>query len=234
LVRTFARIQVAIAATADLDKARIPHLAVAGLPALFDTLIEEALDQHAANWAAPGNALVPRFATPADFLRHLVPFRRRVRAWTVELLAGGWPDSIDHDDLQGSNAVVRPDGQTLIYDWDESIISCPFFSLDRLARDTRSFAPCVPPRPAPQRDALPFTPGELALRDAYTEGIPWNTSAARERAFDLAMRLVPIKHAAYDRVLVRARATIDPKWEHWQPASLGIAGALRRWESIRP
>jgi hypothetical protein len=124
--------------------------------------------------------------------------------------------------------VRKRDGGILIYDWEEANLSCPFFSLDRLLDDARPLHLRIG-SPINTSDQLPYTPAELAVRSAYLAEIPWGNYAERERGFDLAMCLGPIK-TAYEAIgLAEALG-----WEEGSPHILAwaLGRALPRWRAI--
>ncbi len=215
IARTMARIQVVLAESVDPRKDLLPRTPVPAIPGFFEGLIQDIQRRYLAIWNANGGAMAKRFGVPTDLLERLTSFRRSVNQWANELAAGGWPETIDHVDLQETNAVVQPDGEILIYDWEEAVISSPFFSLDRLLEDARQFGEA----------------GEWAVRDAYLATVPWNAPVDRRRAFDLAMCLGPIKTAHESKVFAEARG-----WKHGHPAMAAryLTRALPRWEAMEP
>ena len=42
------------------------------------------------------------------------------------------PLSLDHPDMNMSNAIILSDGRAILLDWEEATVGCPFFSLDQL------------------------------------------------------------------------------------------------------
>jgi Phosphotransferase enzyme family len=99
----YGELQLALAGDAD-------HLAALGVP-----------DRRLAGLAAQYGQLVER----------LPEFRgteRRVADLCARLCAFGLPESIQHDDLHDAQVFVR-DGQYLFFDWGDSCISHPFFSM---------------------------------------------------------------------------------------------------------
>ncbi len=210
LARTVARIQTGIAQAPPGETAHLPYLPARTIPALFEALLHKIRDRHLAVWRASGWA-VRDIALPDDPLGALGRFRGQVEAWSEELGTGGWPDSIDHVDLHTDNAVLRDDGRILVYDWEEAIIGCPFFSLERLLDDARGY------------DAVG------AVRDAFLDALPWQTRERRERALDLALRLAPIKLAYEGEIFAEARgwAGGHPRLTAWC-----MARALQRWEAL--
>jgi len=91
------------------------------------------------------------------------------------MVSMGWPDSIDHVDLHRDNSVVNANGSVMIFDWEESVLGCPFFSIDRLLWDAEEFGI------------------ENEVLQTYLETIPWQTIKERRRAFDLARCLSPVQ-----------------------------------------
>jgi aminoglycoside/choline kinase family phosphotransferase len=66
-------------------------------------------------------------------LRALAP---RFGELCAELAAFGLPDSIQHDDLHDGNVFVR-DGRVAIFDWGDSSVAHPLWSLVKPLRDAR-------------------------------------------------------------------------------------------------
>lgn len=241
LARLMAHIQAAVAGLPAEEWGDVPHLPVGRLPALFDEMLADVRDRHLAAWSADNRAIAARFALPADPLAALAAYRADVTLWARELGAGGWPDTIDHDDLQGDNAVRLPDGRLLLYDWEGALVGCPFFSLDRLLDDARTLD--RPRREAPAGDiladiadptyqgtALAGSPAERAVRDAYLDAIPWGGRGTRERAFDLALCLAPIRAAHVSKVHTLALR----REEAFSLLTAACAArALHRWRSMR-
>ncbi len=88
------------------------------------------------------------------------------------------PLSLDHVDLHLGNALCRPDGQVVILDWEEAVVSCPLFSFERL-----------------RVDAVDHGVAALAER-AYAHALlPALSSSEQDRAMALARVLAPIKLA---------------------------------------
>ena len=79
-----------------------------------------------------------------------------------------------------------------------------------------------------QADEL-YSPSEQAIRQAYVAAIPWRSLAERERAFDLAMCLAPIR-TIHDGILFAA----TQGWRNGIPPQVDMLSmqALRRWEAM--
>lgn len=89
--------------------------------------------------------------------------------------------SLDHPDVNASNAIVQQDGDVILLDWEETTVGCPFFSLDRLLDEAREHSAVHP------------------VSEAYVRNLPWGTREGLERA----MRLVPLKRAWENRTYAR-------------------------------
>ena len=224
VARTLARIQSTIAAVPAEEKQALPRTALALMPMMFDIVLRDVRERHAAFWqSADGQPLARHFHLPTDIVAQLEAYRPLVRRWTDELIEGVWPESIDHVDLHWENAIVQADGRLLIYDWEEAVLSCPFFSLDRLLDDARELDGLG------ESGADP-SPTERLLRDAYLDALPWQTRDRRERALNLALCLAPIK-TAYEGILLAE--ALD--WDEGMPnvTAWALARALPRWSAMR-
>ena len=92
------------------------------------------------------------------------------------------PPSLDHPDVNGSNAIMLDDGRAILIDWEEATVGCPLFSLDRLLDDAHGLSAVE------------------TVRDAYLDTLRAGGSEQVERA----MRLVPLKRAYESRAYARA------------------------------
>jgi len=223
LARTLARIQVAVAAAPAAEKDGLPRAPVTEAVAWFDATLSDVRGRYAAFWQREGRELAAQFHLPPDIAGRIEAYRPHVAAWARELERCGWPLTIDHVDLHGENAVVRPDGGILIFDWEEANLSCPLFSLDRLLDDAREL------EGERTTEIGRYTPAERALRDAYLAALPWGTADARSRAFDLALCLAPLKTAYEAGALAETLS-----WPEGAPhiAAWAFGRALPRWERM--
>jgi len=204
--RAFARIQVDIADAPAAAKETIPRLPVAQLPVLYDDLLRRIERHYLPRWLAGGDEYPDDLPEPQAGLAFLASRRGAVTRWTSELAAGNWPDTIDHVDLQPSNAVVTEEGRVVIFDWEESFLTCPFFSVVQWMHRT---APC----------------GEAA-RDAYLGALSWGTRPQRERALELAVLLHDIKDYHTLEVI---RDSEGFSGVHPRGAIMFIRRALKAW-----
>ena len=107
----YADLQLAVAPDRDeLLAAGAPDRRLAGLPALYDDLL-----------ARQGSLSAEELAR----LRELTPTVARL---CEELAAHELPETIQHDDLHDGNVFVR-DGAYVFFDWGDSCVAHPFFTL---------------------------------------------------------------------------------------------------------
>ena len=183
---TLAHVQ-AVASEADLSS--LPSLPVARVPSL---VLSDIADQ------------------PAELRQRLERARAKLDAWAIEL--ADWPTSIDHPDMNMSNAILRPAGGIVIVDWEEATVGCPFLSFDRLLLDTRT------------ADAA------AAATDHYLDALPWRSRPEREQALRRALALAPLKLAIEARQWARLMGRATP---HTAFTSQLLRRALDRADSIR-
>jgi hypothetical protein len=228
IARTLADIQRAMAALSPEEASGLPHTPVAHIPCMFDAVLRDLAERQAPLWAGAGRELAEQFCLDAGVPARLAAHRADVDRWTRELLARGIPDSIDHVDLHWGNAVVQPDRRILIFDWEEAVLSCPLFSLDRLLNDARELDLGEEAAWSGASRAAAYTPTEAALRDAYLDALPWGTREDRARAFALAMRLAPVK-TAYDGIVFAD--ALGWGGEPSLPVAWAASRMLARWEA---
>lgn len=154
------------AALATADLFGLPSYPIADMP---DTLAEDL-----ANASDQNPALLDEFLASLPVLRH-----------HAELLAEALPVSIDHPDLNHSNAIVTGESVVLL-DWEEATVGCPLFSLPRLLADTDDAAT------------------KADMIGAYLDALFDGRSPGTRRLLDLAMIVAPLKLAVEARAFARA------------------------------
>lgn len=159
--RTLAAVQAAVA---EQDLTRIPAIDVRRVPQL---LLEDIPDQ------------------PAELVEWLRGARPALEADAEALTA--IPFSLDHPDVNASNAILSVDGPIVLLDWEEATVGCPLFSLDRLLCDARDHSAAE------------------SVTDAYLSAFPWGS----RELVECAMRLVPLKLAIEARAFARGLG-----WSH--------------------
>lgn len=170
LAVTVARIQIATARAAIPEE--IPRWAPASLPDTLDRF-SAAVGRNRDDWPS---ALTP---SPRDALARLTAVRPDVETAARELADTGWPDSVDHVDLNVSNAIIDQ-GRVVVIDWEEALIGFPACSLDRLLQDAREFDGW---------DGPGRSPTERAVVQAYAEVVDWGAADTRALVIEMAVRL---------------------------------------------
>ena len=111
--RELARVQAAVAR---LDLSGLPVCEVRSVPG---ALLEDDLSDQPVELV--------------QWLREAQPALQRDADALAEI-----PLSLDHPDVNGSNAIMRDDGRAVLLDWEEATAGCPLFSLDRLLDDAHA------------------------------------------------------------------------------------------------
>jgi hypothetical protein len=130
----------------------------------------------------------------------------RLQAWTPvfsqlcgELERGPIPDSLHHEDFRPGNVAIGPGGQCIIFDWSDTVIGHPFFSLNRFLDDLP-----VCPSSSGGSTAEGLSPLAVQVREAYLRG--WRDYASTrelQRVFAQSRRLNAVYqlmrfHCAWD------------------------------------
>ena len=188
-LRRFAEIQIAcIPRVAALRALGCPARPVRALPTALDALLA---DTAALLPGTPGGLTAAEIAA----LRSLVP---HFALWCAELAHAPVPETLEHGDFWAGNVAATAAGY-VYFDWSDSAIAHPFFSLALFLADAAL--------------AFPDDPGiEARLRDAYLA--PWAAFAQRDelvRVFALAQWVAPLHHAVtYHRDILPG---INARWE---------------------
>jgi len=158
----------------DLLATGIPNCLLTTLPDQIETLLGN------------GDSLLvdqPDGLTSAEFER-LVGMKDHLAALCDELAAAPIPESIHHGDFHDANIFFNS-GQYVFFDWGDSSVAHPFFSLRTAFVIIEHF-----------QGFKPGSPELLHLRDIYLEA--WSEFGTHEQlvaAFDLSVRLSPLTSA---------------------------------------
>jgi len=227
IAQSFAHIQTIIAGVLSGKTENIPQTKICNIPEQFEKIIQDIEDRQWKIWTINRSEYMDKFQIPDDLCNILRSYLPKTENWAAELTSMNWPDTIDHVDLHTNNAAIFPDGRLLIFDWEEALISCPFFSLDRLLSDARDLD--IEMKSVSENYDGKYSRSELSVRKAYLETIPWNSYPERERGFDLAMCLSPLKAAYEGYIFAQAR-----NLKNGLPylTAMCIMTALKRWEFL--
>jgi aminoglycoside phosphotransferase (APT) family kinase protein len=160
--RELARVQAAVA---KLDLTRLPVLDVRRVPG---ALLEDDLSDQPEGLVQWLRDAQPSLQLDAEALADV-------------------PLSLDHPDVNASNAIMLDDGRAILLDWEEATVGCPLFSLDRLLDEAHELSAVE------------------NVTDVYLDTLRAGGSDQVERA----MRLVPLKIAHESRAYARALG-----WSH--------------------
>ncbi len=182
MVRDFAALQRDTAAIVpDLLALGVPDRRLDQLPHLFETLIA---DTPALMIGHPDGMT----AQDADRLR---AFKPGLRDLCERVAAFGLPATLQHDDFHTANTSLNGD-RCVFYDWGESAIAHPFYSLLIALRDAKFI--------------LHYEDADLIrVRNAYLDG--WSAFGSRERlveALALTHRLAALGRALTWWAVLRA------------------------------
>lgn len=174
------RTLVAVAATLGQVQASLATADLFGLPAYSIGSVPDTLAEDLAITGDQDPALLDEFLAALPVLRH-----------HAELLAEALPVSLDHPDVNDTNAIVT-DESIVLLDWEEATIGCPLFSLPRLlavAEDEQT---------------------RTNMIDAYLDAFFGSQTPGTRRLLDLATIVAPLKLAVEARALARALALPHP------------------------
>jgi aminoglycoside phosphotransferase (APT) family kinase protein len=195
---TLASIQTAVAMS-PIPPA-IPRSPVGSIPVTLERF-RKSTQHHLEEWQSQDSG--PEAVSADQVDDYLRSIHSRVSAAADGLAQCGWPDSIDHVDLNVSNALITVSGLTII-DWEEAVVGFPACSLDRLMDDAAEFDDW-------QGEGL--SPTATAVAEAYADHVPWGPRDTRRDIIEQAIRLNRIAFAgqALDFWQARGKAFGHPK-----------------------
>jgi hypothetical protein len=201
----YASLQIALAGHVDaLLAIGVPDRRLDVLPALYAALLA---DTDALMIDQPGGLAASQYQRLGD----LVP---RVERLCQELARYGIPDSLNHGDFHDGNVFQR-DGNYVVIDWGDSVVSHPFFSA-RTMLVSAEISLDFEEGAATTRAALE------PVREAYL--LPWGRYTPIERlreALDVALPLASINGAlGWHRIVAGSTGAIREEHAWKVPALL--------------
>jgi hypothetical protein len=139
---------------------------------------------------------------PAELVEWLYDAQFALQADAKVLAA--LPTSLDHPDMNSSNAILYDNRRVVLLDWEEATAGSPLFSIDRLLADARRHS-------AVER-----------VVNAYLEALPWGGL----NELSSALRLVPLKLAIEARAFARGLGWPHP---HTRYTTRMLEEARRRY-----
>lgn len=235
MVRTFATIQAAVSEVIEGEQLSLPRAPLAGFAAAYERVQRTFRDELWPTWQRFRYSRGIHYILPDDLPKRLKEHERAIEFCLDELGAGSSPESVDHTDLHQRNAVVQPDGQILIYDWDEATIGCPFFSLDKLLDIIGEPGGLAYPGPAATPPSRATLARAEAVRTAYIETLTWGSHIALRRALAVALCLAPLQtlaaHLGADPISHALGPTADSSPNGGLIVAL-LARAFYRWDTL--
>jgi thiamine kinase-like enzyme len=192
IASTMAKIQIQSYNLVDKYSNSIPVISIESIPDLLDKLV----DRYFHVWKDKNEYIAGELGIPYDTYNIIMSIegidflRKQTAAFSKELESMHIPYSIDHLDLHSGNAARQNNGAVIIYDWEESVLSCPFFSLDKLLDETGEFE-----YNEETTENTLWTKSQIAIRDLYLINFSNINPEKITRAFDIAMCIAPIKYA---------------------------------------
>ena len=187
---------------------------------MLSFLIDTVERKYLETWLRGGavltrNGKTRTFDIPDDFLDRLATLGARVSSWEEELAQEGIPDSIHHTDRHPDNAMVTPEGEIKIIDWNRAVLAFPFDSVYWLVS---------------MSDESPWSLPKSTVRDQYLGVIPWGRpERLADRVWALG-RLVANIESAYESEILKQALNYS------EDNGSNIAGlllnALNRWERV--
>lgn len=171
----------------------------------------EGIESHFDAWTHNDGRLQRAMGFPGDqVLAKLDSLRPRLEVWVDMLTEADVDLSIEHGDAHAGNAVQRPDGSVLIFDWENACRSHPFFSAEKML--TSGWALDAGTSGGPW-GYVRNTPSQDALKIRYLEAFGPPTDR-RKRAFDAAMGLAVIKEMHHEMEWARQCGwqDLNPEW----------------------
>jgi hypothetical protein len=175
LLPIYAEVQIELASLLQiLLELGVPNCRLATLPAQYEQLLA---DKSVLLIDQPGGLTLVEYQRLCNLQLHFTALCEQLAGYQI-------PESINHGDFHDGNVFVN-NGQYVFFDWGDSCITHPFFSLRTVSVSVENTLQVVETDPDFAR-----------LRDAYLE--PWTRYASREHllaAYRLAQRLSPISSA---------------------------------------
>ncbi|WP_456271035.1 hypothetical protein [Bacillus sp. AK031] len=211
----------------------IPFFSFKELSGILKNFITESADNYQSNWKNESEKLASQYTLKEEDLEAisgentLNSLCKQVKGILEELASVNIPYSIDHLDLHSNNAVRTADGKVLIFDFEEAVISCPLFSLEKLLDEAGEMVSDY----KGMAYKLPWNNAQLRLRDAYFAKLDVQMDHQEfNRVFDLVMAIAPLKYAFQSRFFIK-----EVGWDQMEPALMAesFIKAVKRMEYLK-
>lgn len=159
-----------------------------------------------------------------EIIRALWDYRSSIKTWLEILRFARIPHGLDHRDLGLHNAIRRKDGSLLIYDWEEAIISCPFFSLERFLADARQLD--IQNKKIKADSTVPYSPMEEYMLEEYIKLMRWK----HPKALTIAKTAIAVGHikSTFENIVFRKKLElpVDNPFDNYPLV-------LSRWKEVK-
>ncbi|AQQ54579.1 phosphotransferase [Planococcus lenghuensis] len=176
----------------------IPYYSLRHLAVQLPVFVEHAKNVYRPQWTAQQEQLIKNNLDGKEDLLAICDagILDRMASAMAELcgqLDGfSLPYSIDHLDLHSNNAIRTKGGEVIVFDFEEAVISCPLFSLEKLLDEAAEFENSY----SGHKHKIQWSAAQLQLRDAYLLALDPNVRNDRLiTMFDYMAAVAPIKYA---------------------------------------
>lgn len=215
--------------TSEFIKKNKSSISVINIESIMD-LFEVLLHRYLKKWIEEGENISKDLNMSLEVYnsifneKSIEELKKKVKDLCEELSEFNIPYSIDHVDLHSGNAAILENGEMLIYDWEEAVFSCPFFSIDKLLDEAAKLEGVQ----EVSSNGL-WTKNEIFIRDNYLLAFNDLENNKKYRAFDAAMCIAPIKYAYQGTFFLK-----QVGWHEIAPVLIAesIAKAYRRCNLI--
>lgn len=191
---TMARLQVDFRNLSEKVKRDIPAYDYQKLKRTLEEYISRAVDEFAPVWNSEAHQLNENFnlsienleaISKQENLKKMIEVSNEVCDKLAQLNA---PLSIYHIDFHTNNASLSEKGEILLYDFEEAVITNPFFVLDKLLYEVSDI----------EKDTnlvnlhIQWTPAQRELMNTYLEEFKDIDESLKLKMFDLAMIVSPL------------------------------------------
>ncbi|WP_226577450.1 phosphotransferase [Halobacillus litoralis] len=191
---TMARLQSEFEKLDEPLKKGIPVYDYQELKHTLKTYIIKAMNEFAPVWKSDSLQLHKQFHLSLEDLEeisnpnHLMKMIELTQEICDELSIMDAPLSIYHIDFHTNNAVVTKEQEIMLYDFEEAVISNPFFSLDKLLNEVTKYEV----ESDEEYIYIQWTPAQRELRNAYLKECNHSSELLKLKMFDLAMMVSPL------------------------------------------
>ncbi|MBH0229097.1 phosphotransferase [Halobacillus yeomjeoni] len=191
---TMARLQMDFMNLSEPEMKGIPVYDFQGLKDTLENYISRAIVEYVPVWKSEARQLNEGFditfenleaISNPENLKNMIEVTHDI---CDELARMNAPLTIYHIDFHTNNASVTEQQDILLYDFEEAVISHPFFVLDKLLDEVSE---CMEETDH-ETLHIPWTQAQRELRDTYLKEFTFIDESLKLKMFDLAMMISPL------------------------------------------